>query len=59
MARVRVNVLFMVALSYVAVGGRASAHHSIQAQFDINKTFAVARTTGVRSCHGSSQLSRA
>jgi DNA/RNA endonuclease YhcR with UshA esterase domain len=34
----------MVALSYVAVGGRASAHHSIQAQFDVNKSINITGT---------------
>jgi len=34
----------MVALSYVAVGGRAAAHHSIQAQFDINKSINITGT---------------
>ena len=44
MARVRMNVLLIVAVSYMAVGGRASAHHSIQAQFDINKTISITGT---------------
>jgi hypothetical protein len=34
----------MVALSYVAVGARAAAHHSIQAQFDINKSINITGT---------------
>jgi hypothetical protein len=38
------NVLLIVALSYMVVGGRASAHHSIQAQFDINKTISITGT---------------
>ena len=44
MGRVRMNVLLMVALSSVAGSGRASAHHSIQAQFDINKTISITGT---------------
>ena len=44
MARVRMNVLLLVGLSYVAVGGRASAHHSIQAQFDVSKTISITGT---------------
>ena len=44
MARVRMNVLLMMALWSVAVGGRASAHHSIQAQFDVNKTISITGT---------------
>ena len=44
MTRVRMNVLLMMALSCVAGGGRASAHHSIQAQFDVNKTISITGT---------------
>ena len=44
MGRVRMNVLLLVALSSVAGSGRASAHHSIQAQFDINKTISITGT---------------
>lgn len=44
MARSRFNALLMVSLSAVALAGRVSAHHSIQAQFDINKTVTVSGT---------------
>lgn len=44
MTRVRVNTLLAVSLFGVAVAGRVSAHHSIQAQFDVNKTFSIAGT---------------
>ena len=44
MTRVRVTTLLAVSLCGVMLAGRASAHHSIQAQFDINKTFTVSGT---------------
>jgi len=44
MTRLRVNVVIAVALCSLALPGRASAHHSIQAQFDINKTFSISGT---------------
>jgi hypothetical protein len=44
MTRARVRALFVVALCGVALPGRISAHHSIQAQFDINKTFSISGT---------------
>lgn len=44
MTRVRINALLAVWLFGVAVAGRVSAHHSIQAQFDVNKTFSIAGT---------------
>ncbi len=44
MPRVGINVLLVALLSYVALGGRASAHHSIQAQFDVNKTISITGT---------------
>lgn len=40
MKRVRITVLVTVSLSAAALVG-VSAHHSIQAQFDINKTFSI------------------
>lgn len=44
MTRVRVATLLAVSLCGAMLAGRASAHHSIQAQFDINKTFTVSGT---------------
>lgn len=44
MTRSRFNALLMVSLSALALAGRVSAHHSIQAQFDINKTVTVSGT---------------
>ena len=44
MTRFPVNALVAVSLCGVAVPGRVSAHHSIQAQFDINKTFSITGT---------------
>ena len=41
MTRVRVNALLVVSLCGLAFAGRVSAHHSIQAQFDINKTITI------------------
>ena len=41
MERFRITALVTVALFVLTVAG-LSAHHSIQAQFDINKTFSVA-----------------
>ena len=35
------TVLVTVSLSALALAGRASAHHSIQAQFDIHKTITI------------------
>ena len=44
MTRVRITALLAVSLCGVALAGRVSAHHSIQAQFDINKTITIAGT---------------
>jgi hypothetical protein len=44
MTRSRFNALLMVSLCALALAGRVSAHHSIQAQFDINKTVTVSGT---------------
>ena len=44
MTRFQVSVLVAVALCGVAVPGRVLAHHSIQAQFDINKTVSISGT---------------
>ena len=45
MTHVRIlAVLLAVSLSGLAVPGRVAAHHSIQAQFDINKTFNITGT---------------
>jgi len=44
MTRVRINALLAVSLCGVALAGPVSAHHSIQAQFDINKTFSITGT---------------
>lgn len=44
MTRFGMNALLTVSLCSLAVVGRASAHHSIQAQFDINKTISVSGT---------------
>ena len=44
MSRCRINVLLMVSLCGVALSGRVSAHHSIQAQFDINKAISISGT---------------
>ena len=43
MRRVRVPALLTLSLSVLAAAG-LSAHHSIQAQFDVNKTFSIAGT---------------
>jgi hypothetical protein len=43
MSRVRINALLTISLSVLAVAG-VPAHHSIQAQFDINKSFTIAGT---------------
>jgi len=40
MTRVRIRALVTISLSALAAGG-VSAHHSIQAQFDIHKTVSV------------------
>ena len=44
MTRVRINALLAMSLCGVAMPGGVSAHHSIQAQFDINKTVSVSGT---------------
>jgi hypothetical protein len=44
MTRVRINALLAVSLCGVAVAGPVSAHHSIQAQFDVYKTFNISGT---------------
>ena len=44
MTRVRIGALLTVSLCGVALAGQASAHHSIQAQFDINKHITVSGT---------------
>ena len=44
MKRFRIHALLAVSLCGIAVPERVSAHHSIQAQFDINKTFNITGT---------------
>ena len=44
MTRVRFNTLVAVSVCGLALAGPVSAHHSIQAQFDINKTFNISGT---------------
>lgn len=44
MTRVRINALVCVLLSGLAFSWPAAAHHSIQAQFDINRTVTVTGT---------------
>jgi hypothetical protein len=44
MTRFRISALLTVALYGLAVAGRVSAHHSIQAQFDIHKTLTISGT---------------
>jgi hypothetical protein len=44
MTRFRLNALLAVSLSGLALAGPVSAHHSIQAQFDIHKTVSVSGT---------------
>jgi len=44
MTRVRITALLAVSLCGVALPGPVSAHHSIQAQFDINKSFSITGT---------------
>ena len=44
MTRVRITSLLAISLCGVALPGRVSAHHSIQAQFDINKSFNITGT---------------
>ena len=44
MTRVRILALLAVSLCGLAVPGGVAAHHSIQAQFDINKTFNITGT---------------
>ena len=44
MTRFRITALLALLLCGVALAGRVSAHHSIQAQFDINKTFNITGT---------------
>ena len=41
MTRVRILALLAVSLCGLAVPGGVAAHHSIQAQFDINRTFNI------------------
>ena len=41
MTRVRIHALLVLSVCVLALPGRTSAHHSIQAQFDINKTLTV------------------
>jgi len=43
MTRARIRALVTISLSALAAGG-VSAHHSIQAQFDIHKSFSIAGT---------------
>lgn len=44
MTRVRIIALLGISLCGVALPGRVAAHHSIQAQFDINKSFNITGT---------------
>lgn len=44
MTRVRINALLVILLCGLAFPGGISAHHSIQAQFDINKTLTISGT---------------
>jgi uncharacterized protein DUF6152 len=44
MTRFQITALLTVWLSGLALAGHASAHHSIQAQFDIHKTVSVSGT---------------
>jgi uncharacterized protein DUF6152 len=44
MTRVRIMAIVAVSLCSLAVAGTASAHHSIQAQFDIHKTITITGT---------------
>lgn len=44
MTRIRIGVVLTVWLCGVAEAGRVSAHHSIQAQFDIRRTVSVSGT---------------
>ncbi len=44
MTRIRIIALLAFSLCALALAGPVSAHHSIQAQFDINKTFNIAGT---------------
>jgi hypothetical protein len=44
MTRVRITALLAIFLCGVAAPGRVAAHHSIQAQFDVNKTFNITGT---------------
>jgi hypothetical protein len=44
MTRFRITALFTAVLCGLALAARVSAHHSIQAQFDIHKTVSVSGT---------------
>ena len=44
MTRMQISVLLTVSLCGVVLAARASAHHSIQAQFDVHKTVTVSGT---------------
>jgi hypothetical protein len=44
MTRVRIYALLTVSFCGLALAGRVSAHHSIQAQFDIHKTITISGT---------------
>ena len=44
MTRARITALLVILLCGAALPGRVAAHHSIQAQFDINKSFNITGT---------------